>query len=99
MEYDKSSSNIENFDLDNLIYNPLLGTNFNTNCTPDITPGSDPVYNTYISTGHPVNFKYYCLLLDLCQKLGTSLKGFNLVLEWAQEAFKKDFKFIKNHPS
>src|SRR5688500_2960490 len=80
-------------------YNLILGAVFNTDVGRDNLDVSEPMSNTFFTSSHTSNFVHYCKLMDLCQKLGTTLEGFGLILEWAQSAYNNRFNFNSNHPS
>jgi len=80
-------------------YQPLLGCIFNTDTGPGDSELKPPSCNTFDTTSHTTSFCHYCQLLDLCQQMGTSLEGFELILKWAQCAYNSKFDFNANHPS
>ena len=80
-------------------YNPLLGAQFNTDKDQTFTDTHEPFFSTYVTSSHTTNFKHYCSLLDLCQRLGTTLDGFNLILKWTQKANNEGFDFNTRHPT
>src|SRR5688500_7739220 len=64
-------------------YTPILGSVFNTDVGRDNKDMTEPMMNTFFTSSHTTNFVHYCKLMDLCQKLGTTLEGFGLILDWA----------------